>query len=619
MSAVSLSSFSNPFFQQISVTPIPEKQNCGLYERVLGCFHRKTALECSLGEISTAQELPKNWQERFISSFHTAEYANVRHLLRSILIRLDTSQLQQVFEKLMQEAMDHCSTTALDRCLNLFTEKELRERLTNTLSESEMDVLMKAIVSTPQQQRKVEKNTRQVHSRLLSIPRFFHQLLDTMLMAFRFFEIGRETGSSFEASHMLTVYATLFALPFNVLPALLVITGSPALAVGIVVGSVLSVISLLYVYVKWLKPCPQHINGCNNFTAEAKRGELSPVLARSKEIQEVIDALLAGPRNHPLLRGVSGVGKTEIVKGLALEIAEGKIPQLKGMQIFSIDSSQLITTNSFGEANDAADKLQRILHRIRSHKDKVILFFDEFHAITASPMLPDRFKRVLDANPDSPPYCIAATTDLEYQKLAADPALLNRFHEIHVDSMNKEQTMEVLRGMMACDAPELEIDEEALEAIWEQTKEQAQPSASKSLLGQLISKTRSREATEVQKQIAFKRSQQEALGPMTWQLPEKEKKAALEQLARLDREIKELEVEEERYNTKFSYLDCLLKFKVEQKNRRDQLAIEAQKNGETADVRTRFLFLETVFLKVIQRHVDQLSTELARPTLKSLV
>jgi ATP-dependent Clp protease ATP-binding subunit ClpB len=57
-----------------------------------------------------------------------------------------------------------------------------------------------------------------------------------------------------------------------------------------------------------------------NLTDQAKKGKLDPVIGRDDEIRRVMQVLSRRTKNHPVLIGEPGVGKTAIVEGLAQRI-----------------------------------------------------------------------------------------------------------------------------------------------------------------------------------------------------------------------------------------------------------------------------------------------------------
>ncbi len=80
-----------------------------------------------------------------------------------------------------------------------------------------------------------------------------------------------------------------------------------------------------------------------NLTAQAKKGEIDPVIGRDSEIARVIEILNRRTKNNPVLIGEAGVGKTAVVEGLALKIANGDVPQkLQDRQVIQLDVVSLV-------------------------------------------------------------------------------------------------------------------------------------------------------------------------------------------------------------------------------------------------------------------------------------
>ena len=59
-----------------------------------------------------------------------------------------------------------------------------------------------------------------------------------------------------------------------------------------------------------------------NLTENARKGKIDPVLGRDFEIRQMIDILMRRRQNNPILTGEAGVGKTAVVEGFALRIAQ---------------------------------------------------------------------------------------------------------------------------------------------------------------------------------------------------------------------------------------------------------------------------------------------------------
>ena len=59
-----------------------------------------------------------------------------------------------------------------------------------------------------------------------------------------------------------------------------------------------------------------------DLTADAAAGRIDPVIGRAAEIEQTVEILARRRKNNAVLIGEAGVGKTAIVEGLALRIAE---------------------------------------------------------------------------------------------------------------------------------------------------------------------------------------------------------------------------------------------------------------------------------------------------------
>lgn len=79
-----------------------------------------------------------------------------------------------------------------------------------------------------------------------------------------------------------------------------------------------------------------------NLTQRARDGKVDPVIGRDMEIRQAIDILMRRRQNNPILTGEAGVGKTAVVEGLALRIAQKDVPEiLHGVEIHTLDMGLL--------------------------------------------------------------------------------------------------------------------------------------------------------------------------------------------------------------------------------------------------------------------------------------
>src|SRR5690606_18124055 len=79
-----------------------------------------------------------------------------------------------------------------------------------------------------------------------------------------------------------------------------------------------------------------------DLTEVARNGKLDPVIGRDEEIRRTIQVLSRRTKNNPVLIGEPGVGKTAIVEGLALRIANHDVPEsLRDRRIMALDRGVL--------------------------------------------------------------------------------------------------------------------------------------------------------------------------------------------------------------------------------------------------------------------------------------
>lgn len=66
----------------------------------------------------------------------------------------------------------------------------------------------------------------------------------------------------------------------------------------------------------------------HDMTRAAEENRLDPVIGRDMEIERLAQILSRRKKNNPVVIGEPGVGKSAIVEGLALRIAQRKVPRV---------------------------------------------------------------------------------------------------------------------------------------------------------------------------------------------------------------------------------------------------------------------------------------------------
>ena len=186
-----------------------------------------------------------------------------------------------------------------------------------------------------------------------------------------------------------------------------------------------------------------------DLTELAREDKLDPVIGRSDEIERVLQVLCRRTKNNPVLLGEAGVGKTAIVEGLAQKIIANDIPEiLHERRIVALDLAMMVAGTKY--RGQFEERIKAVMNEVRRAKN-VILFIDELHTLVGA----GGAEGAIDAANVLKPslsrgeiQCIGATTMDEYRKyIEKDGALERRFQTIIVNPPNREQTLDILRGL----------------------------------------------------------------------------------------------------------------------------------------------------------------------------
>ncbi|MGI4756767.1 MAG: type VI secretion system ATPase TssH [Janthinobacterium lividum] len=188
-----------------------------------------------------------------------------------------------------------------------------------------------------------------------------------------------------------------------------------------------------------------------NMTANAKAGKIDTVLGRDHEIRQVVDILMRRRQNNPILTGEAGVGKTAVVEGFALRIAEGDVPPpLRQVQLHSLDLALLQAGASV--KGEFENRLKGLIQEVKSSPHPVILFIDEAHTMIGAGGQAgqnDAANLLKPALARGEMRTIAATTWSEYKKFfEKDAALARRFQVVKVEEPSETQCATMLRGLV---------------------------------------------------------------------------------------------------------------------------------------------------------------------------
>lgn len=187
-----------------------------------------------------------------------------------------------------------------------------------------------------------------------------------------------------------------------------------------------------------------------DLTAQAKAGQIDPVIGRDREIKRVTEILNRRTKNNPVLTGEAGVGKTAVVEGLAQKIVDGDVPQkLLNKKVIRLDVVSLV--QGTGIRGQFEQRMQELMDELKQKQD-IILFIDEIHEIVGA----GNAEGGMDAGNVLKPalargefQLVGATTLNELRTIEKDAALARRLQPVQVEEPSKEEALAILHGLRA--------------------------------------------------------------------------------------------------------------------------------------------------------------------------
>ena len=187
-----------------------------------------------------------------------------------------------------------------------------------------------------------------------------------------------------------------------------------------------------------------------DMTAEARSGEMDPIVGRDSEIRQIVDILMRRRQNNPILTGEAGVGKTAVVEAFAQRIVRGDVPPpLQNVELRSLDVGLLQAGASM--KGEFEQRLKQVIEEVQSSETPIIMFIDEAHTLVGAGGAAgtgDAANLLKPALARGTLRTVAATTWAEYKKhIEKDPALTRRFQVVQVDEPSEEKGVLMMRAI----------------------------------------------------------------------------------------------------------------------------------------------------------------------------
>ena len=321
---------------------------------------------------------------------------------------------------------------------------------------------------------------------------------------------------------------------------------------------------------------------------QAQKGKLDPVIGRDEEIRRVLQILSRRTKNNPVLVGEAGVGKTAIVEGIAHRIIDGDVPEnLRSKRIFSLDMGALIAGAKY--QGEFEERLKAVINEVIESEGEVLLFIDEIHTLVGA----GKTSGAMDAANILKPALargelrtIGATTLDEFQKyFEQDKALERRFQKVMVDEPSPEDSISILRGLKERyeNHHKVRIKDEAIVSAVELSHRYITtrflPDKAIDLVDEAASRLRlemnsvPEELDSLDRRIRQLEIEREAI----------RREGDKERIATLNQEIDELKTKSSSMRAKWEGERDLIRKIQQNKERIEQLKIEAQQAERTGD------------------------------------
>ncbi|MGF1467439.1 MAG: ATP-dependent Clp protease ATP-binding subunit [Sandaracinaceae bacterium] len=185
-----------------------------------------------------------------------------------------------------------------------------------------------------------------------------------------------------------------------------------------------------------------------DLTRLASQGKFDPVVGRDAELRRILQVLARRQENNPLLVGEPGVGRSSIVRGLAMRMAQGDVPKmLLDRRLVALETGALVIGAKL--RGQLEERMRSVLDAVRDAAGQVIL------------VIPDLAGLVGDRGPSGAAdlfavalargelRAIAITTPDGMRKAFDESASLSRrFVPIPVEPPTLDEALAVCRGLV---------------------------------------------------------------------------------------------------------------------------------------------------------------------------
>ncbi|TWP27734.1 ATP-dependent Clp protease ATP-binding subunit [Apibacter muscae] len=218
------------------------------------------------------------------------------------------------------------------------------------------------------------------------------------------------------------------------------------------------------------------------------------IVAREKEIKEIVEIICRFVNPNVLLQGYPGVGKTALIEGFVNLVANKQVPdKLIKTKIYELDLGTLIAGASY--KGEIEDRLKKILQELKTYP-QAILIIDGIHVLLDKNSDNAGISSILKSElsgQEGLTLIVTTTIDEYTKKIEKDESLSGMFEVIKVEEPDEKQAFRIIKSALTSYLVHHEIKvtddsiEESIRLSKRYLKEKSLPESALNLLDRTMS------------------------------------------------------------------------------------------------------------------------------------
>ncbi len=187
---------------------------------------------------------------------------------------------------------------------------------------------------------------------------------------------------------------------------------------------------------------------CKDKLVQARKNPKN-IVAREKELKEIVEIICRFSKPHVLLQGYPGVGKSILIDGFTNLIVKNQVPdKLTKTKVYELDLGTLIAGASY--KGEIEDRLKKILQELKTYP-QVILIIDGIHVLldknSDNAGISSILKSELSGNTGLT-LLVTTTVDEYTKKIEKDEGLSGMFEVLKVEEPSEEQAFRIIKSAL---------------------------------------------------------------------------------------------------------------------------------------------------------------------------